>query len=491
MAGCSNPDNPAGPGPGPGVAPVVESFLVTDPTLTHGDWTSLRWRIDGATVASIAPDVGVVSNPTNGAASVRPYQSTQFTITASNAYGTVTAQVSVDVQYLAGLFVDSVHGDDSRTGARPAQAIRTLSEALTRTQGGGAIFLSAGIYDTPIVIDGAERTIFGGLNPTTFFEEAETYRTRIQPSGAAVPLTIRNASSGTSLFSFVEFDAKFGGNVAADVDGSNVVFEDCLVDGRLSGSGTALLAHGVSDVQAFRCRIQGGRTGPIPTQSETRGIAVLDAAELARSLLFCGWRFASVLSTGVDVATTGMVRLGFNTISAQLSGSPGAQVAAAVRLRAGRPSLGGNILLTIGSAEAHAIVEEAADADPSWLLGNLFVEPGSPPYDNYSSDGADPATEAQLNDAGLINAESGTVYLNRIATDSGNHQISAASMFVNLNAGDYHLLSPLATLEANPAVDRGDALLINPDLFGWSATDVDGVTRPGVAARYDLGADEH
>lgn len=487
LAGCSGSDNPAGPGPVPAVPPVVESFLVTDPSVLHGSWTSLRWRINGATVASIAPDVGEVSNPTNGAASVRPYQTTLYTITASNAHGTVTAQVSVDVQYLAGLFVDSVHGDDARSGATPALAIRTLGEALNRTQGGGAIFLSAGTYDTPIVIDGAERTIYGGLNPTTFFEDADTYRTRIQPTGAGVPLTIRNASAGISLFSFVELDAKFGGAVAVDVDDSNVIFEDCLVDGRFSNTGTALLVHGTSDIQALRCRIQGGRKSP--SHSETRGVAVLDAASVLLHSCFVDGGAALTRSSGVDVFTTGSVRLGFNTISAQLTGGAGADVAAAILLRGGRPAIGGNILFTrwSGPVQHHAIVEASADADPSWLLGNLFITAGVPPYDNFSSDGADPSNEAELNDPQFVNAEDSSVYLNRLDTST-----TPAAAFVNPDLSNYHLISPLqATLMPNPAVDRGDAMLLDADRFGASTVDIDGAARPGYAAGYDLGADEH
>jgi hypothetical protein len=179
------------------------------------------------------------------------------------------------------------------------------------------------------------------------------------------------------------------------------------------------------------------------------------------------------------------VRLGFNTISARPWNAPGADVAAAVRLRAGRPALGGNILFTFGTGEKHAIVEESADADPSWLLGNLFVSAGTPPYDNHSADGPDPAFEEDLNDPAFVNDEPATTYFNVLVTSVGADQL-----FVNWLQADYHLVSPIPSGGANPAIDRGDPLLLDAGLFGPQGFDIDGSARPGVAALHDLGADE-
>lgn len=486
VAGCSGSDDPAGPDPTPPGPPVVEYFLATDTTLLHGEWTQLRWRISGAAAASVSPDIGPLSPPSEGARSFRPVESRTYTLSASNPHGSVTATITVTVEYPSGVYVDSVDGDDGRPGDSPANAVRTLGEALARTSGGGAIFLSAGVYDTPVVIDGPDRSIFGGLSPDTFFQEAGVYETWIRPAGADVPVEVRNSPVGTSYFSFVKFDARNGGVVAADVQDANVVFADCTFEARLSASGTAVRAQGASDVQVLRCRVHGGRgSGGSPAHPDTRGIAVLDASSLLAIASFIDGGWASQASSGVDVNTTGSVRLGFNTVSAQLSGAVTADIAAAIRIRAGRPALGGNILMTRGSAERHAVAEESADADPSWMLGNLFVSAGTPPYDNFAGDGPDPSTEEQLNAPDYVNGESGTVYLNRLVSG-----VALADMFVNVDQADYHLISPLASGPANPAVNRGDALFLNPDLFGDQSHDVDGQARPGAAAQFDLGADE-
>ena len=488
LAGCSGSGDVAGPDPAPDGPPVVDSFLATDPSLVHGEWTQLRWRIPGASVASISPDVGPLSSPEGGALSVRPPRATTYTLTASNAHGSVTATVSVALDYPAGIYVDSVAGDDANPGNSPAGALKTLGEALIRTSAGGAIFLSAGVYDTPIVIDGPERSVFGGLNPDTFFQQGDTYESWVRPAGAATPLEVRNSAVGTSLFSFVKFDARNGGSVAADVQDSRVVLSDCVLAARLSGSGTALLVHGDSDVQVSRSQLRGGRSGTVlPAHAETRGLAVLDASSVTVVASFVDGGWATSRSSGVDLFTTGSVRLGFNTIAAQLFGSVTADVAAAVRIRAGHPSLGGNILFTRGNAERHAVVEEGADADPAWLLGNLFLSAGTPPYDNFASDGPDPATEEQLNDPAFTNGIAASTYLNRLVSPS----VAAAALFVNIDQVDFHLVSPLLTGGANPVVDRGDALMLNTELFGVQDRDVDGRTRPGTASQYDLGADEY
>lgn len=485
LAGCSDSADPAGPDPVPDGPPVVEYFVATDTSLLHGEWTQLRWRIAGASAASVAPEVGPLSPPAQGALSVRPVGPRTYTLSASNPHGTVTATVTVEVAYPSGVYVDSVHGDDGRTGDSPENAIRTLAEAMIRTAGGGAIFLSAGVYDSPIVIDGPDRSIFGGLNPETFFEEGAAYETWVRPAGADVPLEVRNSSIGTSLLSRVKFDARNGGGVAADVLDANVVFADCTFEARRSGSGTALRVRGTSDVQAARCRVHGGRDGTgSPVHAHARGIEVRDSASLLATASFIDGGWAGQSCSGVDIETTGTVRLGFNTICAQLSGGVTADIAAAVRIRAGRPALGGNILLTRGSAERHAIAEDSADADPSWMLGNLFVSAGTPPYDNF--DGADPADETQLNSSDFVNGEPGTLYGNRLASG-----VALADMFVNVDQADFHLISPLASGGANPAVNRGDPLFLNPELFGDQPRDVDGQSRPGSALQFDLGADEN
>lgn len=483
LAGCGGSDDVTGPGPTPPTAPVLEYFLVTSPTLSHGDWAQLRWRVTGASVASITPDVGVLANPSDGAISIRPYRTTTYTLTVSNDHGTITATADVVVTYPAGVYVDSVHGDDAGGGDSPAHAVKTLGEALARTAGGGAIFLSAGVYADPVVIDGPERTVYGALDPTTFFEDPGTFETWVRPPGATIPLTVRNSPIGTTLLSNMKFDARNGGEVAADVQDARVILVGCTFDARLSASGTAVRARGASDLQLLRCRVFAGRKAPAHDATCALSVADASAATVNASFLDGGSALSS--PTGVDVSTTGSVRLGFNTIGVQMATTTTSNPGACVRIRAGHPSLGGNVLFTRGAAERHAVVEEAADADPSWLLGNLFVSAGTPPYDNWADDGPDPLTEDELNTAVFINGDGSSLYGNRLVTG-----ISVGDLFRNVDQGDFHLVSPMISGDANPAVDAGNAIFLNPVLFGELGVDVDGQVRPGSAALYDLGADE-
>jgi hypothetical protein len=80
--------------------PVVDFFLAEPPEITFGTSGALRWNVIGATSVSIDNNIGTVAS--SGSIMVTPLMTTVYTLTATNAEGTVTA--TVVVIYLGKLF---------------------------------------------------------------------------------------------------------------------------------------------------------------------------------------------------------------------------------------------------------------------------------------------------------------------------------------------------------------------------------------------------
>lgn len=80
--------------PGTTAVPVITSFTATPATIQSGGSSTLAWQVTGATSLSISPGVGAVSG---ASMSVSPAATTQYTLQASNAAGSVSAQVTVTV----------------------------------------------------------------------------------------------------------------------------------------------------------------------------------------------------------------------------------------------------------------------------------------------------------------------------------------------------------------------------------------------------------
>jgi hypothetical protein len=488
LGGCAESDTTTGPGgPAPAGPPVIRQFSVSSESVLHGDWTQLSWKIEGAQNASITPDVGLLQTLATGAKSVRPIEDVTYTLTAFNDYGSIAETISVAVGYRAGVYVNPAGGDDANSGSSPHEAIATLGEAFARTAGGGALFLAAGTYDDNLLIDGPRRLIYGGLNPATFLQE-DAYQSVIRPS-AGTPLVIRGGSSAgdPTVLDHLALDARFGGAYALSVDGTNVLIQDCLFDGTTCGSGTAVLLAADADVTMLRSRVRGGGDAPGAARPvDATGVRIQDSARLLARDCFLSGGYGLTTSAGVDVDTDGTVLLGFNTISAAIPGT--GDFATPIRIRRGRPAIGGNILLTRGAGRRPCVIEETADADPSWFQANLIVTGGSPVYDNYSGDGADPVNEAGLNNYQLVTGEVNTVGDNLFPTG-----LAPIHMFEDVDHFDYHLVNPLATGGANPAVNTMPRVF-DGSLYGIAPTarpsDIDAQTRPSTYREMDRGADE-
>ena len=83
-------------------APVTGSlpkvnYFTADPTAIYaGDYTTLSWSVSNATSINISPGIGLVSSV--GSTLVSPGESISYTLTATNAAGSVNRTISVNVQ---------------------------------------------------------------------------------------------------------------------------------------------------------------------------------------------------------------------------------------------------------------------------------------------------------------------------------------------------------------------------------------------------------
>ena len=76
--------------------PWINSFTSSPLTIATGNQATLSWTIAGATSASIFPGIGTV-NATSGSQQVSPATTTTYTLTAINAAGSTTWQVTIIV----------------------------------------------------------------------------------------------------------------------------------------------------------------------------------------------------------------------------------------------------------------------------------------------------------------------------------------------------------------------------------------------------------
>src|SRR5262249_49133234 len=79
-----------------GGRPIIRSFMVSTNLVLLSNAVTLSWNVTNATLITIDPGVGVVAG-SSGNVSVFPNSATTYTLTASNALGSRSAQVRVMV----------------------------------------------------------------------------------------------------------------------------------------------------------------------------------------------------------------------------------------------------------------------------------------------------------------------------------------------------------------------------------------------------------
>jgi hypothetical protein len=107
IAGCTG---------APPTTPIINSFSASPSTITVGDSSTLSWGVTDATSVTIDHGVGSVAS-TTGNTSVSPAATTVYTLTATNATGSVTATTTVTVNPVA-ITYGSIDINSSPAGAK-------------------------------------------------------------------------------------------------------------------------------------------------------------------------------------------------------------------------------------------------------------------------------------------------------------------------------------------------------------------------------------
>jgi hypothetical protein len=113
-AGCSSSSTPSTP---TAAVPVITSFTTSAADIGSGETPKLTWAVTGSTLVQIDNGVGAVA--ASGTLNVAPNATTTYTLTATNATGSVTATAKVTVHtiMLQGSFtIRGTYSGDFDTG---------------------------------------------------------------------------------------------------------------------------------------------------------------------------------------------------------------------------------------------------------------------------------------------------------------------------------------------------------------------------------------
>lgn len=174
-----------------GALPVITSFAATPGTITNGTAATLDWQVSGADSIVIT---GIGTVPASGTTNVMPAFSTTYTLTASNAFGTVTTNAIVTVSqgpvdvYLLG-------GQSNMQGKGKTNSIPAGQEAVT-----GMLYY----YSGPLAGSTSPDTLYTNVTPTGassgMFGPEVGFANRIKELRSGVPMAlIKYAVGGTSL----------------------------------------------------------------------------------------------------------------------------------------------------------------------------------------------------------------------------------------------------------------------------------------------------
>ncbi len=143
--------------------PTINSFTIADANPLFGAETSLAWNVTpfGTTTISINQGIGTVG--VTGTAAILPYQTTVYTLTVSNAYGTVAASVTANVPSPIGVAAPgfAVRRVNS-TVAFPFAPLGYLDSAISVLAGTNAGTQFTGTYSTVNFTDGTDGDFTAG-----------------------------------------------------------------------------------------------------------------------------------------------------------------------------------------------------------------------------------------------------------------------------------------------------------------------------------------
>jgi hypothetical protein len=129
----------------PPPAPSVTSFSATPTSLPAGGGNvTLAWATSGASTLAIDHGIGTVSGD-SGSVVANVTASTPFTLTATNASGSVASTVVVTVAANADRFVSAAAGSDANDCSQPSPC-KSIAKAMTGATSGATVFLAPGLY---------------------------------------------------------------------------------------------------------------------------------------------------------------------------------------------------------------------------------------------------------------------------------------------------------------------------------------------------------
>ena len=202
-----------------GTPPVIHAFTADPATVRTGLSSSLTWAVTGATALRIEPGVGDVTGTTSVV--VNPTTTTTYTLSASNASGedsdqvtvsvddTVTVQgnvIGIDGLPAPGVEVAIHAGATTTTAADGSFSVSGVEQPYTITllhpsDPHSVTYLGLSRTDPTLVVPGAplgqSRTasIYGTVSAGTTFPQPPDHRTQVSYGSAAVRRSVA-ADSG-------------------------------------------------------------------------------------------------------------------------------------------------------------------------------------------------------------------------------------------------------------------------------------------------------
>jgi hypothetical protein len=203
--------------------PEITSFTADPATIESGESSTLEWEVDGSTSVSINQDIGGVSS--SGTEVVSPDQTTVYTLTATNEYGSVDDSVTVTVN----------PGD--------APVITSFTASPGTIVSGGTSTLSWEVDDaTSVSIDND----VGSVNPSSGTEvvspdETTEYTLTATNSGGSVTESVTVTVTATDLPEIVSFEAE-----PDEIDNG----DDSVLSWEVAGATTVSIDHYIGEVNA-------------------------------------------------------------------------------------------------------------------------------------------------------------------------------------------------------------------------------------------------
>jgi len=196
VAGCS--------GPTP-TTPIINSFLANPTSITVGDNSNLSWSVTDATTVVINQSIGSVAS--TGTTAVSPATSTTYTLTATNAAGSVTASVTVTVGAAFGSIDINSNPDGAKVYLDGVDTGQVTPIILTNIDAGSHIVKIDKYHykvweDTAVTVNANQTTY---LNPPLTY--ASTQYITLQPGAAgkdaAISSSVPANNFGNETYSWV------------------------------------------------------------------------------------------------------------------------------------------------------------------------------------------------------------------------------------------------------------------------------------------------